>query len=87
MSVLRMTRAAVPHMKAAGGGAVVNITALSAIQPVVGFGLSVATWAAVIGLAKICRASSPQTISVSIRSVRVLLTRRGSPRSTSRPAA
>jgi 3-oxoacyl-[acyl-carrier protein] reductase len=52
MSVLRMTRAAVPHMKAAGGGAIVNITALSAIQPVVGFGLSVATWAAVIGLAK-----------------------------------
>jgi 3-oxoacyl-[acyl-carrier protein] reductase len=52
MSVLRMTRAAVPHMRQAGGGAVVNITALSAIQPVVGFGLSAATWAGVIGLAK-----------------------------------
>ena len=52
MSVLRMTRAGVPHMEAAGGGAIVNITALSAIQPVVGFGLSVASWAGVIGLAK-----------------------------------
>jgi NAD(P)-dependent dehydrogenase (short-subunit alcohol dehydrogenase family) len=39
-------------MKEAGGGAVVNITGLYAIQPVVGFGLSAATWARVIGLAK-----------------------------------
>src|SRR4051812_8614829 len=52
MSVLRITRAAVPYMRQAGGGAIVNITALSAIQPVEGFGLSVATWAGVIGLAK-----------------------------------
>jgi len=52
MSVVRMVRLTVPHMRAAGGGAVVNITALSAIQPMVGFGLSVATWAGVIGLAK-----------------------------------
>ncbi len=52
MSVVRMIRLTAPHMRAAGGGAVVNITALSAIQPMVGFGLSVATWAGVIGLAK-----------------------------------
>jgi 3-oxoacyl-[acyl-carrier protein] reductase len=52
MSVVRMVRLAVPHIKSAGGGAIVNITALSAIQPMVGFGLSVATWAGVIGLAK-----------------------------------
>jgi 3-oxoacyl-[acyl-carrier protein] reductase len=52
MSVVRMVRLTAPHMRAAGGGAVVNITALSAIQPMVGFGLSVATWAGVIGLAK-----------------------------------
>ena len=66
MSVLRMTRAAVPHMKAAGGGAVVNITALSAIQPVVGFGLSVATWAAVIGLAKtLSRELAPDNIRIN----------------------
>jgi 3-oxoacyl-[acyl-carrier protein] reductase len=66
MSVLRMTRAAVPHMKAAGGGAIVNITALSAIQPVVGFGLSVATWAGVIGLAKtLSRELAPDNIRIN----------------------
>ena len=52
MPVIRMVREATPHMRAAGGGSIVNITALSAIQPMVGFGLSVATWAGVIGLAK-----------------------------------
>lgn len=52
MSVIRMVREATPHMRAAGGGSVVNITALSAVQPMIGFGLSVATWAGVIGLAK-----------------------------------
>jgi 3-oxoacyl-[acyl-carrier protein] reductase len=39
-------------MRAAGGGRVVNITALSVLQPIAGFGLSVATWAGVIGFAK-----------------------------------
>lgn len=52
MYVVRMCRAAVPHMVARGGGSVVNITAISAIQPIAGFGLSVATWDAVIGYAK-----------------------------------
>lgn len=52
MSVVRMVRLVVPHMRAAGGGRIVNITALSVLQPMVGFGLSVATWAGVIGFAK-----------------------------------
>jgi 3-oxoacyl-[acyl-carrier protein] reductase len=52
MYVVRMCRAAVPHMKSRGGGSVLNITAISAIQPIAGFGLSVATWDAVIGYAK-----------------------------------
>jgi 3-oxoacyl-[acyl-carrier protein] reductase len=52
MYVVRMTRAAVPHMKARGGGGILNITAISAIQPIPGFGLSVATWGGVIGFAK-----------------------------------
>jgi 3-oxoacyl-[acyl-carrier protein] reductase len=52
MSVVRMTRLVVPHMRAAGGGSIVNITGLSVVQPMVGFGLSVSTWAGVIGLAK-----------------------------------
>ena len=52
MSVVRLSRAAVPHMKRAGGGCIVNIAALSALQPMPKFGLSVATWAAVIGYSK-----------------------------------
>jgi 3-oxoacyl-[acyl-carrier protein] reductase len=52
MSVVRLTRAAVPHMRVAGGGSIVCITALSVLQPLPGFSLSVATWAGVIGYAK-----------------------------------
>ena len=53
MYVVRMTRAAIPQMIAQSrGGAVLNIAAISAIQPIAGFGLSVATWAGVIGYAK-----------------------------------
>lgn len=51
MYVVRMVRAALPHMRARGGG-ILNITAISAIQPIPTFGLSVATWAGVIGYAK-----------------------------------
>jgi 3-oxoacyl-[acyl-carrier protein] reductase len=49
---VRMARHAVPHMAARGGGSILNIAALSAIQPAAGFGLSVATWSGVIGFAK-----------------------------------
>ena len=52
MYVVRMVREAVPVMKARGGGSILNITAISAIQPIPGFALSVATWAGVIGYAK-----------------------------------
>ena len=52
MYVVRMARGALPHMKARGGGSILNITAISAIQPIGGFGLSVATWSGVIGFAK-----------------------------------
>jgi len=52
MYVVRMARAAVPHLQARGGGGILNITAISAIQPIAGFGLSVATWGGVIGYAK-----------------------------------
>jgi 3-oxoacyl-[acyl-carrier protein] reductase len=51
--VVRMARAAIPQMIAQQrGGAVLNIAAISAIQPIAGFGLSVATWAGVIGYSK-----------------------------------
>src|SRR5437763_4270274 len=52
MYVIRMARGVLPHMKTRGGGSILNITAISAIQPIRGFGLSVATWSAVIGFAK-----------------------------------
>ncbi len=52
MYVVRMVREAVPAMRARGRGSILNITAISAIQPIAGFSLSVATWAAVIGYAK-----------------------------------
>ena len=51
MSVVRLTRGAVPAMRAVGGR-IVNITALSVPQPMLKLGLSVATWAGVIGYAK-----------------------------------
>lgn len=52
MSVVRLSRRALPGMQQRGWGRIVNITALSAIQPIARFGLSVATWAGVIGYAK-----------------------------------
>lgn len=52
MYVVRMTRGAVPQMIKRGGGSILNIAAISAIQPIPGFGLSVATWGGVIGYAK-----------------------------------
>ena len=52
MSVVRLSRLALPLMRANKFGRIVNITALSALQPIARFGLSVSTWAAVIGYAK-----------------------------------
>src|SRR5688572_14589453 len=49
MSAIRASRAAIPHMRKVGGGRIINITALSVRQPMAGFGLSVATWAGLIG--------------------------------------
>jgi 3-oxoacyl-[acyl-carrier protein] reductase len=52
MYVVRMARGVAPSMKARGGGSILNIAAISAIQPMAGFALSVSTWAGVIGYAK-----------------------------------
>jgi 3-oxoacyl-[acyl-carrier protein] reductase len=52
MYVVRMVRETVPHMKNRGGGSILNITAISALQPYAGFALSVASWGGVIGYAK-----------------------------------
>jgi 3-oxoacyl-[acyl-carrier protein] reductase len=52
MSVVRLTRGVLPGMRAQRFGRIVNITALSVLQPIPQFGLSVATWAGVLGYAK-----------------------------------
>jgi 3-oxoacyl-[acyl-carrier protein] reductase len=51
MYPVRMVRAVLPYLKKEGGS-ILNITAISAIQPIPTFGLSVASWAGVIGFAK-----------------------------------
>ena len=65
MSVVRCIRAVVPEMRARGSGSIVNIAALSAIQPIPGFGLSVATWGGVIGLAKTLSLELAPEISIN----------------------
>lgn len=52
MSVVRLSRRVVPGMRERRFGRIINITSLSTLQPLVRFGLSVATWAGVIGFAK-----------------------------------
>lgn len=64
--VVRMARGVVPYMERRGGGSILNITAISAIQPIKGFGLSVATWSGVIGFAKTLSIElAPLNISVN----------------------
>lgn len=52
MSALRLTREAVPHMRKAGGGRVINITSYAVKEPIPGLVLSNAVRSGVIGLAK-----------------------------------
>ncbi|MBV8602831.1 MAG: SDR family NAD(P)-dependent oxidoreductase, partial [Candidatus Eremiobacteraeota bacterium] len=52
LSAVRMTRLAIPHMRRAGWGRIVNVTATSAKSPIPQYGLSVATWAGLFGFAK-----------------------------------
>ena len=52
MSAVRMSRLCIPSMQASGWGRIINITAVSAKSPIAGFGLSVATWAGLIGYSK-----------------------------------
>ena len=66
MSVVRLTRGAVPLMRQHGFGRIVNISALSAIQPIARFGLSVSTWAGVIGYSKTLSLElAPEQITVN----------------------
>jgi 3-oxoacyl-[acyl-carrier protein] reductase len=52
LSVVRLCRASIPHMRARGGGRIINVTSISAKQPIQGLVLSNALRAAVTALAK-----------------------------------
>lgn len=52
MSVVRLSRAAIPHMRRRGGGRILNVTSISAKQPVEGLVLSNALRAGISGLAR-----------------------------------
>jgi 3-oxoacyl-[acyl-carrier protein] reductase len=52
LSVVRLCRAAIPHLQARGGGRIINITSISVKQPVDGLVLSNALRSAVTSLAK-----------------------------------
>ena len=52
MSVVRMSRAVIPHMRRRGGGRILNVTSISAKQPVEGLVLSNALRAGITGLAR-----------------------------------
>ena len=52
LSVVRLIRAALPHMRAGGGGRIVNIQSTSVKQPIDGLILSNAIRTGVVGLAK-----------------------------------
>lgn len=52
MSTVRLIRAVLPHMRAAGGGRIVNITSIAVKQPITNLILSNSIRTSVIGLAK-----------------------------------
>lgn len=52
MSAVRLTRLVVPHMRARGGGRIINITSFTVKQPLPNLVLSNAVRLAVVGLAK-----------------------------------
>jgi 3-oxoacyl-[acyl-carrier protein] reductase len=65
LSVVRLCRAAIPHMQARGGGRIINITSITVKQPVEGLVLSNALRSAVTSLAK--------TLSVELAPQRILV--------------
>jgi 3-oxoacyl-[acyl-carrier protein] reductase len=66
LSVVRLCRGAIPYMQARGGGRIINITSISAKQPIEGLVLSNALRGAVSGLAKTLAAElAPHKILVN----------------------
>jgi len=52
LSVVRLTREAVPHMRKAGGGRIINISSYAVKEPIAGLVLSNGVRSGVVGLAK-----------------------------------
>ena len=66
LSVVRTVREALPHLRAAGGGRIINITSVAVKEPIPGLILSNATRLGVVGLAKtLSRELGPHGITVN----------------------
>ncbi len=66
LSVVRTVREALPHLRAAGGGRIINITSVAVKEPIVGLVLSNAARLGVVGLAKtLSRELGPDGITVN----------------------
>lgn len=67
LSVVRLNRAAVPLMRKAGGGSIVNLASISVKEPIKGLILSNAIRAAVVGLSKtLANELGPDDIRVNV---------------------
>lgn len=66
LSVVRTVREALPHLRAAGGGRIINITSIAVKEPIPGLVLSNAARLGVVGLAKtLSRELGPDGITVN----------------------
>ena len=66
LSVVRTVREALPHLRAAGGGRIINITSVAVKEPIPGLVLSNAARLGVVGLAKtLSRELGPDGITVN----------------------
>ncbi|MEX1254081.1 MAG: SDR family oxidoreductase [Dehalococcoidia bacterium] len=66
LSVARTVREALPHLRAAGGGRIINITSVAVKEPIPGLVLSNAARLGVVGLAKtLSRELGPDAITVN----------------------
>ena len=67
MSVVRLNRAAIPMMRDAGGGAIVNLASISVKEPIKGLVLSNSIRAGVVGLSKtLANELGPDGIRVNV---------------------
>ena len=76
MSAVRLSKGALPALRADGGGAIVNLTSLSAKQPIDGLMLSNAFRPAVVGMAKtLSREAAPEVRVNNIATEHILTDR------------